>query len=235
MGKNKIQRFEEMKNFSNAFQPRYDELLKKNFYLKGKWNEKYFNNNNPIILELGCGKGEYTLGLAKMFPEKNFIGIDIKGARMWKGAKEAYENNITNAAFLRTRIEFIASAFEKNEISEIWITFPDPQMKKRRTKKRLTSPFFLNLYKNILTDNHKIHLKTDNKLLYDFTLATLQKNNCTIHYCDDNIYNNYNDIILNIKTFYEQQFLNQGINIKYIEFSIPKNKNFTSPDEEFGI
>ena len=162
MGKNKLARFAENRTLPNVFQPTREEALN-NFYLKGKWRSEVFKNQNPLVLELGCGKGEYSVGLAKAFPEKNFIGIDIKGARFWFGAKEAINEGMTNVAFLRTQIELIDCFFEKDEVDEIWITFPDPQIKYRRTKHRMTHPDFLERYKKILKKDGMIHLKTDSE------------------------------------------------------------------------
>ena len=159
-----------MKTFDNVFQPSFKQVFQKDFKLKGQWASRYFRNENPIILELGCGKGEYTIGLAERFPDINFIGIDIKGARIWTGAKKAYLEKIPNVAFIRTRIEFINSFFSPAEVDEIWLTFPDPQLKKRRNKKRLTSARFLNLYRGFLKDRGIIQLKTDNPILYEYTL-----------------------------------------------------------------
>ena len=173
MGKNKLVRFAENKTLPNVIQPTRDEAIK-GFCLKGKWKKEYFKNENPIILELGCGKGEYSVNMAKSFPDKNFIGIDIKGARFWFGAKEAYASEIKNVAFLRTQIELIEYFFDTDEVDEIWITFPDPQIKYKRTKHRLTNPEFLNRYKKILKDDGIIHLKTDSEFLYGYTLGLLQ-------------------------------------------------------------
>ncbi|MBI4645298.1 MAG: tRNA (guanosine(46)-N7)-methyltransferase TrmB [Bacteroidia bacterium] len=221
MGKNKLQRFAEMAAFDNVFQPRFDEIYEKSFRFRGKWNSEYFRKLNPIVLELGCGKGEYTVNLAKRFPEKNYIGVDIKGARIWKGAKYALENKIQNVAFIRTKIEFINSFFANDEISEIWLTFPDPQEKKKRAEKRLTSPRFLNYYRQLLHDNGVIHLKTDNTVLFQYTLALIRENNLEIIAATDNLYNTgFADNILSIKTFYEEQFLKQGKNIAYICFKL---------------
>lgn len=227
MVKRKLERFEEMEKFSNVLQPRFNELYNKDFTLKGKWNKNFFQNDNPIVLELGCGKGEYTVELAKRTEEKNYIGIDIKGARIWKGAKQALEENVKNAAFLRTRIELIGSFFDADEIDEIWIIFPDPQPKKK--KKRLTSSKFLNLYKNFLKTDGLIHLKTDSNLMYTYTLEITKHNNLNIECFTDDLYKSglINDS-LSIKTFYENQFLEQGSNIYYLRFKL----NNQSPIEE---
>ena len=171
--KNKLKRFEENKTFANVIQPSRDELLQNNFPYKGRWNELYFKNNHPIVLELGCGKGEYSVGLAQQNPHKNFIGIDIKGARFWRGAKTAITQQINNVAFLRTQIELIQQCFAPNEVSEIWITFPDPQIKYKRTKHRLTNATFLNHYAQILKPEGYIHLKTDSEFMHGYTLGLL--------------------------------------------------------------
>ena len=168
MTKRKLERFTEMAHFRNVLQPGFDEVFGRKHPIMGKWHDTFFGNDNPIVIELGCGKGEYTVGLAKKFPEKNFIGIDIKGSRMWRGAKSAIEENLKNTGFLRTRIEFINSFFDKDEVDEIWLTFPDPQPKK--SNKRLSSCRFLNMYSNFLKQEGYIHLKTDSELLYSYTL-----------------------------------------------------------------
>ncbi|PLX05420.1 MAG: tRNA (guanosine(46)-N7)-methyltransferase TrmB, partial [Marinilabiliales bacterium] len=208
----------------------YKDVLNKDLHLKGKWCSHVFHNSNPITLELGCGKGEYTVGLAKRFPKKNFIGIDIKGARMWKGAKTANESKIENAAFLRTRIEFINSFFAENEIDEIWITFPDPQMKKRREKKRLSGAAFLNRYKQFLTPEGIVHLKTDSLFLHKYTLEVIKENNLPLLYSSDNIYaEELHSDALSIRTFYETFFLKNGKNITYLKFQLKTNKELQNP------
>jgi len=223
MGKDKLKRFAEVETFDNVFQPSFDDI-DKDFRLKEKWNEE-FNNNNPIILELGCGKGEYTVGLAKQFANKNFIGIDIKGSRIWRGAKTCVEENINNVRFIRTKIDFIEKFFANNEINEIWLTFSDPQPK--RPRKRLTSPQFINRYKNILNKKGVINVKTDSSLLYNYTLDEIKTNNYTILENSSDIYNELiiranNELIskINIKTFYEQKWLEEGKKIKFISFMI---------------
>ena len=231
MGKNKLSKFADMATYPNVFQYTFGALQKESFPLKGKWKSDYFGNDNPIVLELGCGKGEYTVGLAQLFPEKNFIGIDIKGARMWSGAKQALNENLANAAFLRTHIELIHHFFSENEVSEIWITFPDPQMSK--TNKRLTSTRFMKTYSQILSDNGIVHLKTDSNFLYTYTQAMISENNLTVLTDTDDLYQSgINDTILNIQTFYEQQWRSRGLNIKYIKFMCPKNHNWSEPDIE---
>ncbi len=216
--KNKLKRFRENETFENVIQPSREDIIQ-GFSLKGKWSN-YFNNKNPIILELGCGKGEYALALAKRNPTINFIGIDIKGARFWRGAKTAIEENLNNVAFLRTQIELIDLCFTKNEVSEIWITFPDPQIKFKRTKHRLTNPDFLKKYQHILVPEGVVHLKSDSEFLFGYTLGLLQQNNHEIIYAHHNIYNNAyapEEATL-VKTFYENQFLEQGKPITYIKF-----------------
>lgn len=224
MGKNKIARFEENKTLPNVIQPTREEALNQ-FHLKGKWKKEIFKNENPIVLELGCGKGEYSVGLAKSFPEKNFIGIDIKGARFWFGAKEAVENNINNVAFLRTQIELVDYFFEENEVDEIWITFPDPQIKYRRTKHRLTHPDFLNRYKKILKPGGIIHLKTDSEFLHGYTLGLLQGLGYEILTAHHDIYGapEYEPntpLLREVRTYYEELFSAKGKTITYIKFRI---------------
>jgi tRNA (guanine-N7-)-methyltransferase len=220
-GMNKIQRFAQNETFDHVFQPSFNEVFEKEYKLKGRWAKQVFGNSNPIVLELGCGKGEYTVQLARDYKEYNYIGIDIKGARIWRGAKQSEEEQLKNVAFLRTRIEFLESFFAENETEEIWITFPDPQLKKRRNKKRITGPRFLNMYKKIVKDRGIIHVKTDNVVLYEYTRALAIYNNFEIIADTDDLYNSpvYNDVLL-IKTFYEQQFLEQGMSIKYLAFRL---------------
>lgn len=223
MGKNKLQRWAEMEDFPNVIQPHLKEILNKDHALKGKWGNSHFKNNNPLVLELGCGRGEYTLGLAKMYPNINFIGIDIKGARLWRGAKNALNENLSNVAFLRTRIEFIKSFFEPGEVDEIWLTFPDPQLKRRRKNKRLTNASFLSSYIEFLKPGGIIHLKTDSHELFEYTIELLEYNKVEILEAIDNLYSGeYKDDILSIKTYYEQKFLEQGINITYLKFQLAK-------------
>lgn len=224
MGKNKIARFKENEILPNVYQPTREEALK-DFHLKGKWRKEVFKNENPIVLELGCGKGEYSVGLAKVFPNKNFIGIDIKGARFWFGAKEANENNIENVCFLRTQIELIDHFFEENEVDEIWITFPDPQIKYRRTKHRLTHPDFLAKYKKIVKKEGVIHLKTDSEFLHGYTLGYLQgagHETLTAHHDIYGApeYEPNTPFLREIKTYYEGLFSAKGKTITYIKFKL---------------
>lgn len=216
--KNKLKRFRENETFPNVIQPTRDEIID-GLSLKGQWRS-FFKNNNPILLELGCGKGEYTISLARQNPNFNYIGIDIKGARFWRGAKTALKENLTNVAFLRTQIELIDLCFGENEINEIWITFPDPQIKFKRMKHRLTNPGFLRKYQHILTPEGVIHLKTDSKFLHGYTLGLLQEGNHEILYTHHNIYKNPSapEEATLIKTFYENQFLEKDKAITYLQF-----------------
>jgi tRNA (guanine-N7-)-methyltransferase len=218
--KNKLKRFNENETFANVIQPSRNDISD-GFYLKGQWST-FFKNDNPIILELGCGKGEYTIALAKQNPNINYIGVDIKGARFWRGAKIALEDNLSNVAFLRTQIELIDLCFAENEIDEIWITFPDPQIKFKRMKHRLTNPNFLKKYQKILIPEGVIHLKTDSEFLHGYTLGILQEGNHEIIYAHHNIYNNTHvpkEATLT-QTFYEKQFLDQKKAITYIKFKV---------------
>ncbi|MGQ1911362.1 tRNA (guanosine(46)-N7)-methyltransferase TrmB [Marinifilum sp. RC60d5] len=234
MGKNKLQRFAEMETFDNVFQPTHNEVWETDYQYKGKWKQEVFKNNNPIVLEVGCGKGEYSVGLARKFPNKNFIGIDIKGARMWRGAKTAIEEGLSNVAFIRTKAELLESIFKSGEISEIWITFPDPQMKKER--KRLTGTRFLSLYSNLLSQNGIIHLKTDSNFLYEYTSYVIKENSLAVDIDTNDLYNSdIADDILSIRTFYEQQFLDRGIPIKYQKFMLEGKSEFIEPDVEIEL
>lgn len=231
MGKNKLKKFGEMETFSNVFQYPYSVLTQQGFPLRGKWHSDFFGNGNPIVLELGCGKGEYTVGLAKRFPDRNFIGVDIKGARMWTGAKQAVADNMPNVAFVRTNIELIASFFAPGEVSEIWITFPDPQMKK--TNKRLTSVRFLNLYRRILEPGGIINLKTDSPFLYTYTRELVRLNGLPVEVDTDDLYaSGKADDILEIRTFYEQQWLARGLTIKYLRWRLDAGTELREPDIE---
>lgn len=222
MPKNKLIRFAEMQNLPNVFQPSNADLVRTDFNLRGVWGKEFFKNDRPIVLELGCGKGEYCIGLAEKYPEKNFIGIDKKGARMYVGAKTALDNTLSNVAFLRIYIDNIASCFARGEISEIWLTFPDPQLKKSNTKKRLTSSRFLNKYRNILKTDGIIHLKTDSFELHYYSLTVIGKNNLPVLVSTDDLYGSgFDDDILAIKTFYENQFLAVGKKITYLRFKLP--------------
>ncbi|MFY8068009.1 MAG: tRNA (guanosine(46)-N7)-methyltransferase TrmB [Flavobacterium sp.] len=220
--KNKLKRFSENETFDNVFQPTREEVVGDQFPLKGKWNKEFFKNDNPIVLELGCGKGEYSVGLAERFPEKNFIGIDIKGARFWRGAKTAVETGMNNVAFVRTQIELIHHIFTQNEVSEIWITFPDPQIKYKRTKHRMTNSAFLDNYKKILKPNGLMHLKTDSEFMHGYTLGLLHGLGYEVLYANHNIYKNEGAPaeVTGIQTFYESQYLEVNKSITYIQFRI---------------
>mgnify|MGYP001187805068 CR=1 FL=1 len=221
MAKRKLQKFAELNTFPNVLQPRQEEYLSNQYKLKGKWATDFFGNNNPIILELGCGKGEYSLCLARKNPNINFIGVDIKGERLWRGGKTALAEKLENICFLRIQIEMIPSFFSTNEISEIWITFPDPQPNKPRIKKRLTSPQFLNRYKSFLKTDGIIHLKTDNATLFDYTLETITEENhrliCETH---DLYHSSITGDVLLTQTHYENIYLAQGIPICYLKFML---------------
>ena len=231
MGKNKLAKFDDMAGYPHVFQYPFAVLKEKGFELKGHWHERFFDNENPIVLELGCGKGEYTVGLAGLFPEKNFIGVDIKGARMWTGAKASLEAEMKNVAFLRTSIELIAHFFAPGEVAEIWLTFPDPQMKK--VNKRLTSTRFMRLYREILSEGGIVHLKTDSNFMYTYTLEMAKANNFPILFNNNDLYHSgLMDDILSIKTYYEQQWIERGLNIKYIKFVDEKRDTLVEPDVE---
>ncbi len=230
MSKNKLVKFEEIKTFKNVIQAPYSLIKHKDFPLKGIWAESFFGNSTPLIVEAGCGKGEYAIALAEKNPGKNFIGIDIKGARLWKGAKIALEKNLDNVAFLRTNIEIIDQFFSNEEVEEIWLTFPDPQMKK--LKKRLTSTYFLKKYREIIKKDGVIHMKTDSLFQYKYTETLARLNNFKICADTDDLYNS--DLLnetLQIKTFYEMQWLDRGIPIKYLAFTLNDN-DYAEPESE---
>lgn len=218
--KNKLKRFKENETFQNVIQPTREEVVN-DFKLKGKW-DTFFNNNNPIVLELGCGKGEYTVALAQKHPNKNFIGIDIKGARFWRGAKTAIEEGIENVAFIRTQIELIDYIFAENEVSEIWITFPDPQIKYKRTKHRMTNTSFLKRYKKVLKEDGLMHLKTDSEFMHGYTLGLLHGEGHEVLYAHHDVYSNeYSpEEVTSIQTFYEKQYLEINKPITYIKFKL---------------
>ncbi|MCX7986810.1 MAG: tRNA (guanosine(46)-N7)-methyltransferase TrmB [Bacteroidales bacterium] len=222
MGKNKIQRFAELHTFPNVIEADFEEVFRKDHSLKGQWNTLRFNNLQPIVLELGCGKGEYTLAMARNNPLKNYIGIDIKGNRLWVGANIALAENLSNVCFLRTRIDFIESFFAPNEVEEIWITFPDPQPQSNRIKKRLTSPLFLNRYKKFLKHDGIIHLKTDNEQLYYYTLEIIENNRLPLLASTNNLYQSEFRFELagQVQTYYESIFLAEGKSIHYLRFSL---------------
>lgn len=229
MGKNKLKKFAEMETMDCVFQFPFSALIDGNNPMRGHWRERYFHNDNPLVLELGCGKGEYAVGLGQRFTGKNYIGIDIKGARMWTGARQVVQLGMKNVAFVRTNIDLIDRIFAPDEVDELWITFPDPQMKK--VNKRLTGTRFLGNYRHILKPGGLVHLKTDSPFLYTYTLAMAQHNALPIEAATDDLYHSgVADDILEIKTYYEQQWLDRGFNIKYLRFALPRDLTLTEPD-----
>ena len=222
--KNKLKRFEENDTFDNVFQPTREEVVGELFALKGKWNSDFFKNDHPIIVELGCGKGEYAVGLAERNPNKNYIGIDVKGARFWRGAKSAVEAKMTNVAFVRTQIELVDFIFANQEVDEIWITFPDPQIKYKRTKHRMTNSEFLQLYKKILKPDGIVNLKTDSEFMHGYTLGLLHGEGHEVLYANHNVYVNEGSPkeVTDFQTFYEKQYLAVNKAITYIKFKIKK-------------
>lgn len=231
MGKNKLKKFAEMEQLECVFQYPYATVAAGMCPMRGRWNELYFHNDNPIVLELGCGKGEYAVELGRRYPDKNYIGIDIKGSRMWTGARQVAALGLKNVAFLRTDINLIDRMFDMNEVSEIWITFPDPQMKK--VNKRLTSTRFLSNYRRILRPNGLIHLKTDSPFLYTYTHALVTDNHLPVEVDTTDLYGGgLVDDILDIKTYYERQWLERGLTIKYIKFHLPQAGDLIEPDIE---
>lgn len=231
MGKNKLKKFAEMREFACVLQYPREELIKNGFPHRGLWNAKFFKREAPIVVELGCGKGEYTVELAKSDADRNYIGVDIKGARMWRGAKTVEEEGISNAAFLRAEIENIDKFFVPGEVEELWITFPDPQMQK--TRKRLTSTRFLNLYRRMLGDNGIVNLKTDSPFLYEYTRRLVELNGFEVLMNTDDLYGSGNaDPVSSIKTFYEQQWLSRGKKIKLLSFRLPAEGELKEPESE---
>ncbi len=222
--KNKLIRFNENETFDNVFQPKREDIVSGDFGMRSNWNKKFFKNSNPIVLELGCGKGEYSVGLAAKFPNKNFIGIDLKGARFWRGAKTAIETGLTNVAFIRMQIELIDKVFAENEVDDIWITFPDPQIKYKRTKHRMTNAEFLELYKKILKPDGIMNLKTDSEFMHGYTLGLLHGLGHEILYANHNVYVNEGapSEVTEIQTFYENQYLAVNKAITFIRFKIKR-------------
>ncbi|MBZ9628307.1 tRNA (guanosine(46)-N7)-methyltransferase TrmB [Psychroflexus sp. CAK57W] len=220
--KNKLKRFKENEVFENVVQPTRSEIVDDTYAYKGKWKQEFFKNDNPLVLELGCGKGEYTVGLAKRNPNCNFLGIDIKGARFWRGAKTALEEGMDNVGFLRTQIELVDQVFAEGEVDELWITFPDPQIKWKRTKHRMTNPDFLDKYKKILSKDGIIHLKTDSEFMHGYTLGILEGLGHDIMYAHHDIYVNHEapEEVVGIQTFYEQQYLDKKKSITYLKFRL---------------
>lgn len=233
MGKGKLAKFAEMETFKNVFQYPFSVISDVPFDMKGHWREQYFHNSNPIVLELGCGKGEYTVGLARLFPQVNFIGVDIKGARMWTGAKLALEQGLQNVAFLRTNIEIIDRFFDKDEVQEIWLTFSDPQQK--NVRKRLTSTYFMDRYRRFLVDGGIIHLKTDSNFLFTYTKYMVAENHLPLDFSADDLYHETPAVlqgspILTIQTYYEHMWMERGLNIRYMRFHLPHEGELVEPD-----
>ena len=241
MSKGKLAKFADMEIYENVFQYPYSVVEHVPFEMQGHWHEQYFHNNNPIVLELGCGKGEYTVGLAKRYPHMNFIGVDIKGARMWTGATQAIKEGMKNVAFLRTNIEIIDRFFAPDEVQEIWLTFSDPQMKNPR--KRLTSTFFMNRYRRFLIDKGIIHLKTDSNFLFTYTTYMVEKNHLPLVLSTSDLYaensenSDYSEYseAASIQTYYEQMWIDRGLNIKYMKFHLPHEGELVEPDIEIPL
>ena len=234
MSKGKLAKFADMAAFPHVFEYPFSVVDEVPFEMKGHWNEQFFKNDKPIVLELGCGRGEYTVGLGRLFPDKNFIGVDIKGARMWSGAKESAEPGMTNVAFLRTNIEIIDRFFAPGEVSEIWLTFSDPQMKK--ATKRLTSTYFMERYRRFLVDNGLIHLKTDSNFMFTYTRYMVEHNHLPVEVMTDDLYHSgLADEILSIRTYYEQQWLDRGLHIKYLRFRLPHQGVLEEPQVEIEL
>lgn len=233
MGKKKLSRFKELSVLERVFQPPFEEVFQQDYPLKGNWVGEVFGNDHPLVLELGCGKGEYSIGLARNNPDRNYMGLDIKGARLWTGAKTAQIEDMKNVGFLRTRIDFINSFFDRDEVDEIWVTFPDPQEKKRRWKKRLSGARFLNMYRAFLKDGGKVHLKTDNYRLYRDTLELVQFNHLEVERHSADVYSeDWQDEVVAIQTYYEKRFLSEGFKINYLCFSLPSGKEIIAlPDD----
>lgn len=231
MGKNKLQKFADMASYPHVFEYPFSVAENVPFEMKGKWNKEFFKNDNPIIIELGCGRGEYTVGLGRMFPDKNFIGVDIKGSRMWSGATDSLNEGLANVAFLRTNIEIIDRFFGEGEVSEIWLTFSDPQMKK--ATKRLTSTYFMNRYRKFLKPDGVIHVKTDSNFMFTYTKYMIEENKLPALFVTEDLYHSgLVDDILGIQTYYEQQWLDRGLNIKYVKFVLPQEGELVEPDKE---
>lgn len=241
MSKNKLAKFADMATYPHVIEAPDIIHTDQPFPLQGRWHNDFFHNDRPIVLELGCGRGEYTVGLGRLFPDKNFIGIDIKGARMWSGATESLQAGMTNVGFLRTRIEFIDRFFASGEVSELWLTFSDPQMKK--ATKRLTSTYFLERYRRFLADGGLVHVKTDSPFLYSYTNYMIEANGLPVDFRSDDLYHTVlaNDgddevkRILGIQTYYEQQWLDRGLTIKYIKFLLPQTGTLVEPDVEIEL
>ena len=238
MGKGKLAKFADMETYANVFQYPYSTYEEHPFTMQGKWRQEYFKNNNPIVLELGCGKGEYAVELARSCPGKNFIGVDIKGARMWTGATQALRDGLTNVAFLRTNIEIIDRFFAADEVQEIWLTFSDPQMKNPR--KRLTSTYFMERYRRFLADGGTIHLKTDSNFLFTYTTLMVEKNGLPVDFRTEDLHHDPHlspdsSPLLNIRTYYEQMWMDRGLNIRYMRWHLPADGELCEPDVEIEL
>ena len=238
MSKGKLAKFADMETYENVFQYPYSVVEHVPFEMQGHWHEQYFKNDHPIVLELGCGKGEYTVGLAKRYPQMNFIGVDIKGARMWTGATQAIQEGLKNVAFLRTNIEVIDRFFSPGEVQEIWLTFSDPQMKNPR--KRLTSTYFMNRYRHFLIDGGIIHLKTDSNFLFTYTTYMVEKNHLPLDFRTENLYGStHSDPVAakaaSIQTYYEQMWIDRGLDIRYMLFHLPHEGELVEPDIEIPL
>ena len=238
MGKGKLAKFADMERYENVFQYPYSVIDDVPFLMKGHWREMFFHNDNPIVLELGCGKGEYAVGLAKLFPDVNFIGVDIKGARMWTGATQALEEGLKNVAFLRTNIELIERFFSEDEVQEIWLTFSDPQMKNPR--KRLTSSFFMQRYRKFLVDKGVVHVKTDSNFLFTYTTLMVEKNQLPLVFRTEDLYHAEGidadtRKILSIQTYYESMWIERGLNIKYMKFLLPHEGPLEESEQEIPL
>ncbi|MBQ3152566.1 MAG: tRNA (guanosine(46)-N7)-methyltransferase TrmB [Bacteroidaceae bacterium] len=234
MGKGKLQKFADMREYPNVVEHHFSIADATPFPMRGNWGKEFFGNDNPIVIELGCGRGEYTVGLARRYPDKNFIGVDIKGARMWTGATEAIRDGLKNVGFLRTNIEIIDHFFAPGEVSEIWLTFPDPQMKKHT--KRLTSSLFLQRYRNIMLPDGIVHLKSDSNFMFTYTRYITEVNKLPVVSCIEDIYADGEAVEpLDIKTYYEQQWLSRGINIKYISFRLTAEGELVEPEIEIEL
>lgn len=234
MGKGKLQKFADMREYPNVVEHHFSIADAIPFPMRGNWGKEFFGNDNPIVIELGCGRGEYTVGLARRYPDKNFIGVDIKGARMWTGATEAIRDGLKNVGFLRTNIEIIDHFFAPGEVSEIWLTFPDPQMKK--ATKRLTSSLFLERYGRILAPDAVVHLKTDSNFMFTYTKYITEVNNLPVYECIEDVHGRADESdTLKIRTYYEAQWIERGLTIKYISFGLSKRTGFIEPDVEIEL
>jgi tRNA (guanine-N7-)-methyltransferase len=239
MGKGKLAKFADMETYTNVFQYPFSTYEAHPFTMQGRWREDYFHNQNPIVLELGCGKGEYAVELARNYPDKNFIGVDIKGARMWTGATQALNEGLKNVAFLRTNIEIIDRFFTKDEVQEIWLTFSDPQMKNPR--KRLTSTYFMQRYRRFLVDGGTVHLKTDSNFLFTYTKYMVEKNQLPVDICTEDLYHderseqNVEPATLSVQTYYEKMWMERGLNIRYMRWHLPQSVVLEEPDVEIEL